>query len=221
MLYTGFWLLLTFKNILIMYKSLIEIINSLRDHQHITHDRKIVLQPLIEFIQGKIDRQVDVNLNFICTHNSRRSHLSQIWAQTAAKYYQIPNVYCYSGGTEETALYPKIAETLNDQGFTIFKISNTDNPVYAVKYSDNDLPIIGFSKKYDNPFNPISDFAAIMTCSQADSGCPFIAGAEKRIPVTFEDPKVSDNTPEETKVYDSRSLEIAAELFYVFSMIKK
>ncbi|ASE61200.1 protein-tyrosine-phosphatase [Chryseobacterium indologenes] len=204
-----------------MYKSLIEIINSLRDHQHITHDRKIVLQPLIEFIQGKIDRQVDVNLNFICTHNSRRSHLSQIWAQTAAKYYQIPNVYCYSGGTEETALYPKIAETLNDQGFTIFKISNTDNPVYAVKYSDNDLPIIGFSKKYDNPFNPISDFAAIMTCSQADSGCPFIAGAEKRIPVTFEDPKVSDNTPEETKVYASRSLEIAAELFYVFSMIKK
>ncbi|WP_185225967.1 low molecular weight phosphatase family protein [Chryseobacterium indologenes] len=204
-----------------MYKSLIEIINSLRDYQNITDDRKIVLQPLIEFIQGKIDRQVDVNLNFICTHNSRRSHLSQIWAQTAAKYYQIPNVYCYSGGTEETALYPKIAETLNDQGFTIFKISNTDNPVYAVKYSDNDLPIIGFSKKYDNPFNPISDFAAIMTCSQADSGCPFIAGAEKRIPVTFEDPKVSDNTPEETKVYASRSLEIAAELFYVFSMIKK
>ncbi len=204
-----------------MYKSLIEIINSLRYYQNITDDRKIVLQPLIEFIQGKIDRQVDVNLNFICTHNSRRSHLSQIWAQTAAKYYQIPNVYCYSGGTEETALYPKIAETLNDQGFTIFKISNTDNPVYAVKYSDNDLPIIGFSKKYDNPFNPISDFAAIMTCSQADSGCPFIAGAEKRIPFTFEDPKVSDNTPEETKVYDSRSLEIAAELFYVFSMIKK
>ncbi|AYZ35727.1 protein-tyrosine-phosphatase [Chryseobacterium indologenes] len=204
-----------------MYKSLIEIINSLRDYQNITDDRKIVLQPLIEFIQGKIDRQVDVNLNFICTHNSRRSHLSQIWAQTAAKYYQIPNVYCYSGGTEETALYPKIAETLNDQGFTIFKISNTDNPVYAVKYSDNDLPIIGFSKKYDNPFNPISDFAAIMTCSQADSGCPFIAGAEKRIPVTFEDPKVSDNTAEETKVYASRSLEIAAELFYVFSMIKK
>lgn len=221
MLYTGFWLLLTFKNVLIMYKSLIEIINSLRDYQNITDDRKIVLQPLIEFIQGKIDRQVDVNLNFICTHNSRRSHLSQIWAQTAAKYYQIPNVYCYSGGTEETALYPKIAETLNDQGFTIFKISNTDNPVYAVKYSDNDLPIIGFSKKYDNPFNPISDFAAIMTCSQADSGCPFIAGAEKRIPVTFEDPKVSDNTAEETKVYASRSLEIAAELFYVFSMIKK
>lgn len=204
-----------------MYKSLIEIINSLRDYQNITDDCKIVLQPLIEFIQGKIDRQVDVNLNFICTHNSRRSHLSQIWAQTAAKYYQIPNVYCYSGGTEETALYPKIAETLNDQGFTIFKISNTDNPVYAVKYSDNDLPIIGFSKKYDNPFNPISDFAAIMTCSQADSGCPFIAGAEKRIPFTFEDPKVSDNTPEETKVYDSRSLEIAAELFYVFSIIKK
>src|SRR5690606_42121012 len=36
------------------------------------------------------------------------------------------------------------------QGFTIFKITETDNPVYAIKYSDNALPITGFSKKYDS-----------------------------------------------------------------------
>ncbi|QIY90889.1 low molecular weight phosphatase family protein [Chryseobacterium gallinarum] len=203
-----------------MYKNLVETIKSLLYNQNIKDERKIVLQPLIDFIQGKINSNVEVNLNFICTHNSRRSHLSQIWAQLAAVYYGFPDVYCYSGGTEETALFPKITEILSDQGFNVFKIADTDNPVYAIKYSDNCLPIIGFSKKYDNPFNPISDFAAIMTCSQADSGCPFIAGAEKRILITFEDPKVSDNTRDQTKVYASRSLEIAAELFYVFSMIK-
>src|SRR5690606_29796178 len=101
------------------------------------------------------------------------------------------------------------------------KIAEADNPVYAIKYSENALPIIGFSKTYDHPFNPVSAFTAIMTCSQADSGCPFIAGAEKRIPITFEDPKISDGTPQQDQVYVERSLQIAAEMCYVFSMINK
>ena len=110
---------------------------------------------------------------------------------------------------------------MTNQGFNIFKIADTNNPVYAIKYSDNALPVIGFSKKYDSPFNPVSAFTAIMTCSQADGGCPFIAGAEKRIPITFEDPKISDNTPEQSQVYTERSLQIATEMFYVFSKVSQ
>lgn len=189
--------------------------------ENINEDRKSVLQPLIEYIQKKIDNHQKININFICTHNSRRSHLTQIWAQAASSYFNIPEVHCYSGGTEETALFPIVSETLINQGFNIFRISDTNNPIYAIKYSENDLPIIGFSKKYDSLFNPVSAFAAIMTCSQADGGCPFIAGAEKRIPITYEDPKISDNTPDQSKVYTDRSLQIATEMFYVFSMIKK
>ena len=83
------------------------------------------------------------------------------------------------------------------------------------------MPVIGFSKKYDSPFNPVSAFTAIMTCSQVDGGCPFIAGAEKRIPITFEDPKISDNTPEQSQVYAERSLQIATEMFYVFSKVSQ
>ena len=109
-------------------------------------------------------------LNFICTHNSRRSHLAQVWAQVASAHYHIPKVQCYSGGTEETALFPKVTETLSGQGFAVFKISERDNPVYAIKYGENDLPIIGFTKRYDSPFNPASAFAAVMTCSQVDAG---------------------------------------------------
>ncbi|MDC8100733.1 low molecular weight phosphatase family protein [Chryseobacterium rhizosphaerae] len=204
-----------------MYKKIKETVSTLIDTQNLTEERRAALIPLIQFIQDKVNKGLDINLNFICTHNSRRSHLSQIWAQTAASYYNITRVYCYSGGTEETALFPKVAETLIHQGFEVFKIADTDNPVYVIKYDDNALPVIGFSKKYDSAFNPVSEFAAIMTCSQADEGCPFIPGAEKRIPITFEDPKVSDGTPEQTSVYAARSLEIAAALFYVFSTIKK
>ena len=188
--------------------------------QTISEERKIILQPLINFIQQKINNKEPININFICTHNSRRSHFSQVWAQVAATHFNIPNVTYYSGGTEETALFPKVVETLTNQGFTILKLSETANPIYAIKYSDNILPVIGFSKKYDNLFNPISKFAAIMTCSQADNGCPFIAGAEERIPITFEDPKISDNTAEQTKIYSERSLQIATEMFYVFSKIE-
>lgn len=202
-----------------MYSALAKTIEKIATKK-INEERKTTLKLLIDFIQQKVDDKKDININFICTHNSRRSHLAQIWAQVASKYFNIPEVHCFSGGTEETALFPKVSETLIDQGLNIFRISDNDNPVHAIKYSENALPIIGFSKKYDSPFNPISEFAAIMTCSQADGGCPFIAGAEKRIPITYEDPKLSDNTPEQSQVYAQRSLEIANEMFYVFSMIK-
>ncbi len=203
-----------------MYKSLADTIKGIIDFRTVDLERKTILQPLIDYIQQKANSGADINLNFICTHNSRRSHLAQVWAQVASAYFNIPNVHCYSGGTEETSLFPKVAETLTNQGFTIFKIAETDNPVYAIKYGDNALPIIGFSKQYDSPFNPASAFVAIMTCSQADGGCPFIAGAEKRIPITFEDPKISDGSPEQAQVYAESSLQIATEMFYVFSMIK-
>lgn len=204
-----------------MYKNLTETIKGIIEFQTLDEERKTILKPLIDFVQQKSISEESINLNFICTHNSRRSHLTQVWAQVASEYYNIPNVYCYSGGTEKTALFPKVAETLTNQGFNVFKIADNDNPVYAIKYSDKALPVIGFSKKYDTPFNPASAFVAIMTCSQADGGCPFIAGAEKRIPITFEDPKISDNTPEQSKVYAKRSLQIASEMFYVFSKINR
>jgi arsenate reductase len=189
--------------------------------ESITVERKIILQPLVDYIQSKATNQQEIRLNLICTHNSRRSHLSQVWAQTAAAYYVIKNVFCYSGGTEATAMFPMVSKTLAKQGFEIKTIAEGSNPIYAIKYAANEHPIIGFSKTYDNSFNPQDEFAAIMTCSQADGGCPFIAGAEKRIPITFEDPKAFDNTPQQAEKYEERSLQIATEMFYVFSQIKK
>ncbi|WP_176330771.1 low molecular weight phosphatase family protein [Flavobacterium sp. FPG59] len=190
------------------------------DFENILTDRKSVLQPLIDYIQTKVSNHQEIRLNFICTHNSRRSHLSQVWAQTAAAHFKIQNINCYSGGTEATALFPMVIKTLEKSGFEVKKIADGNNPIYAIKYGKNKHPIIGFSKTYDAEFNPISEFAAIMTCSQADGDCPFIAGAEKRIPITYEDPKAFDQTPQQEEKYKERSLQIATELFYVFSRIK-
>jgi arsenate reductase len=187
----------------------------------ISLERKTTLQPLIDYILYKTSNQQEIRLNFICTHNSRRSHLTQIWAQTAAAYFNINNVFCYSGGTEATALHPLIAKTLEQSGFEIKTISEGHNPIYILKYSDNQHAVIGFSKTFDHEFNPKSNFAAVLTCSQADQDCPYIAGAEKRIPLPFEDPKTFDNTPQQAEKYKERSKQIATELFYVFSQIKQ
>ena len=203
----------------ILFPEIENVINAL-NFGSISKERRETLQPLIDYIQGKTNNQQEIRLNLICTHNSRRSHLSQVWAQTAAVHYGLKNVFCYSGGTEATAMFPMVAKTLINQGFQIKTIAEGSNPVYAIKYAENADPVIGFSKTFDDDFNPQNEFAAIMTCSSADQGCPFIAGAEKRIPITFEDPKAFDNTPQQAEKYKERSVQIATEMFYVFSQIK-
>ncbi|RXG11327.1 arsenate reductase [Leeuwenhoekiella aestuarii] len=203
-----------------VFKQLTETINQL-DIQSVSDDRKAVLQPLVDFIQTKVNAQDEIRINFICTHNSRRSHLSQVWAQTIARFLAIKNVKCYSGGTEATALFPVIAQTLKEAGFQVNLLSTGENPVYSIKYGKNEHPILGFSKKLDDAFNPSSDFAAVLTCDSANEACPFVTGATKRIPITFEDPKAFDNTPLQAEKYKERSLQIATELLFIFSQITR
>ncbi len=187
--------------------------------ESIPTERRATLQPLIEYLQAKVDDKEEIRLNFICTHNSRRSHLSQVWAQVMAAHFGIPQVFSYSGGTEATAMFPMVGETLKTQGLNILPLSEGSNPVYAIKFAENAQPIMAFSKAFDHPFNPSSQFAAIMTCAQADEGCPFIAGAEKRFPITYDDPKAFDGKPQQAEKYLERSAQIATEMLYIFSEI--
>ncbi|NCT10257.1 MAG: protein-tyrosine-phosphatase [Flavobacteriia bacterium] len=202
-----------------LFPEIAAFINSL-DISTISEERKKTLQTLIDFVQSKVSHQETVAINFICTHNSRRSHLSQVWAQTIAYSLGIKNVICYSGGTEATAMFPMAVKTLENSGFQIQTLSEGKNPVYAIKYAENEHPIIGFSKKLDDDFNPKSQFAAIMTCDSANEACPFVVGAEKRIPITFLDPKAFDNTPQQAEKYHERSVQIATEMLFVFSNVK-
>jgi arsenate reductase len=201
-----------------MNKELTTIINKLDDSK-ISSERKEVLKPLIDYIQKKIDDGQPVKLNFICTHNSRRSQLAQIWAKTAASYYDI-EINSYSGGVEVTAFNERAVNVLKKEGFQITKEGDV-NPNYSISFNESNVPINTFSKTYDDPANPDVGFAAVMTCSHADENCPYIAGAEIRLPVRYDDPKEYDDTPLEAIKYDERSLQIANEMFYVFSQVNK
>ncbi|WP_086476725.1 low molecular weight phosphatase family protein [Arenibacter amylolyticus] len=190
------------------------------DLKSIPEDRKMRLQSLIDHLKSQMPHAEIINLNFICTHNSRRSHLSQVWAQVMAYHFQYNKIQCYSGGTEATAIFPMVINTLENTGFVINKLSEGTNPIYAIKYAPNQLPIIGFSKAFDHSFNPISQFTAVMTCSEANEACPVITGTENRISLTYEDPKLFDDTSLQEEKYLERSTQIATELYYVFSNLR-
>lgn len=186
--------------------------------ENIPTERIATLQPLIDFIRNKKAAQQPVQLNFICTHNSRRSIFSQVWAQAMAHRFAVLHVSCYSGGTEATRIAPWIIETLQQVGFTITTDApDSSNPLHHIAFAEEAAPVQGFSKKYNDPFNPARDFAAIMTCSEADAGCPIVHGAALRIPITYADPKVYDATPEAAVRYAERCLQIATEMHYIFS----
>jgi len=186
------------------------------EESHISPSRKEALERFSEYLVESLQSKTVVPLIFICTHNSRRSHLAQIWAQTMAWHFGLYNIQCYSGGTEVTAVYPSIIKALGTQGFQTVALSQGNNPVYAVKYYENVSPLVCFSKKYHDVFNPKSGFGAIMTCSSADIGCPFVPGAEARFSIPYEDPKKYDHSPEENEKYIDKSVEIGREMWWVF-----
>ncbi len=191
-----------------------------KEFGQISTQRKEILKELTQFVQGKIDAGKPVYLNFICTHNSRRSHLSQLWAQAAAHFYHVKNVSCFSGGTEATAFNPRAVKAMQDAGFNISITKEGANPIYNVRFDNDAPPVVAFSKKYDDPFKHNNDFAAIMTCSHADENCPLVLGASGRIALTYDDPKEFDGTPLEAAKYAERVHQIGREIFYAFSQVK-
>ncbi|GAB4251398.1 MAG: protein-tyrosine-phosphatase [Vicingaceae bacterium] len=202
-----------------MFASIQQVIDKI-DVDNISDERKKLFSGLILYIQEKREEKAQVLLNFICTHNSRRSQFAQLWAKVAADYYHIP-VESFSGGVEITAFNERAINSLKRFGFKIKSIPNGNNPYYFVSWKEEMNGLKMFSKTFDDPINPKNNFAAIMTCSHADENCPFVAGCEVRIPIRYEDPKNYDDTPLEQCFYDYRSFEIATEMFYVFSKIKK
>lgn len=187
----------------------------LQESPQIPEERQALLEKLADYIARQ--KGGATKLNFICTHNSRRSHISQIWAATGAAYFDISGVETYSGGTEATAFNPRAVAALQRAGFH-FDNPGGENPHYRVRFSEAQPPLFCYSKTFDDPANPKSGFAAIMTCSDADENCPFIPGAEFRLPLTYDDPKAADGTPEEAARYDERVRQIGREILFAMQL---
>ena len=197
-----------------MENAIINLINKI-DSTTINDNRKNLLKPLHEYLKIKIKQNKTINLNFICTHNSRRSQLAQVWAKVIGEFYG-HDINTFSGGIEITACNERTIASLLRIGFEVTNPGG-ENPHYELKFHPYKPPICLFSKVYDDPPNPKTNFGAVMTCTHAEKNCPLIAGAEKRISLPYEDPKEYDDTDDEANMYDERSIEIAREMKFVFS----
>lgn len=184
----------------------------------ISDERRAILQVLIDYIQKKKVSKEAIVLNFICTHNSRRSQFAQVWAAVASHAFKIKTT-CLSGGVEVTEFNPRAVNSLKRMGF-IISSEGKENPKFKVEYALQIDKLNMFSKLFDDEVNQYENFAAIMTCDHADENCPLIPGAEQRISVNYTDPSEFDSTPQEADKYDERSYQIASEMFYVFAKIQ-
>ncbi len=187
----------------------------------VSAERKVVLNEIVAGIASRLDARKTAELTFICTHNSRRSHMSQIWAQTAAYYYGLDKVHAFSGGTEATACNCRTVTAMRRAGFAITDATKGDNPLYLVRYADDRPAIRAYSKLYNANANPRRDFIALMTCSVADKTCPVVKGAIARYAIHYADPRLCDDTPTETAAYNERCREIAREMFYIMSEVRR
>lgn len=189
------------------------------EFEQIPSERRAHLEELARYVKLGRSAREPVKLIFICTHNSRRSHLSQLWASAAAAHYRIKGVECYSGGTERTAFNSRAIVALERAGFVIEQgAAHPNNPHYKVVFASGMEPLVCYSKAYDSEPNPTSNFCAVMTCSHADTNCPIVRGASHRVRLTYEDPKIADGTHEEARTYDERCAQIAREMLFAFSL---
>ena len=185
----------------------------------IIDERKQILEDIAASMMTSMKEHERVNLMLICTHNSRRSHMAQIWIETAAVYYGVDNIIAYSGGTESTAFNKNAIAALERAGFKINVVQQHDtNPVYTV--SNGIDTYLAYSKKYNDHLNVSKDFIAIMVCSDADKSCPVVEGADDRFALPFNDPRYYDGTPSQDQKYDETVQLIGLEMFYLAHVLK-
>ncbi|MYA78075.1 MAG: protein-tyrosine-phosphatase [Gemmatimonadetes bacterium] len=169
------------------------------------------------YVTARVGSGEPARLTFICTHNSRRSQMAQIWAYTAARFFGIQGVATYSGGTEATAFDPRAVSAMVRAGFRVERQSKEANPILLVHAGNEIPPVRAFSKAYHDPSNPQHGFCAVVTWSSADRECPVIPSADRRVFVPYEDPKTADGTDREAEVYDERCREICREMVWLFA----
>ena len=105
------------------------------DFESISEERYTVLNSLVSYLkESEIQKKVP-KLNFICTHNSRRSQFSQLWCTVMSHFYTFP-VECFSGGTAVTACNERTVGSLKRFGFDIESTNNEENPIYVASISE-------------------------------------------------------------------------------------
>jgi arsenate reductase len=193
----------------------------LAELEQVAADRQALLRDIAAVMVERLAAGQPADLTFICTHNSPRSHMSQVWAQAAAHVFDLERVRAFSGGTEITACNCRTVLAMRRAGFAIETRRGGENPLLLVRYAEERPPVRAYSKLYHADDNPKRDFIALMTCSKADRSCPVVEGAIARFPIHYMDPRLCDDTPEEAAAYNARCREIAREMFFLMREVRQ
>jgi arsenate reductase (thioredoxin) len=177
----------------------------------IDEEHRDAAQRLANWIVSNFDSNSPLDVIVVCTGNSRRSILGSSMGNVAAAYYGLSNIRFHSGGTAPSAFNSRSITALKEVGFSIDATGAeatrgdpmTANPVYRVSWGE-DLASTEFSKHYSDKINPQLGFGALMVCTEADAGCPIVAGAAIRISMPYLDPKLYDDSSLEAIKYAER-----------------
>ena len=113
----------------------------------LTEERRELLIAISKKIADEYLDRGKVNLNFICTHNSRRSQLAQVWSFFYSEYFQLKNIFTYSGGTEATDFHRNTVKTLQKSGFLFDLIGfSHKNPKYLISFEGTKKTFWDFQK---------------------------------------------------------------------------
>jgi hypothetical protein len=173
------------------------------------------------YIINRLNNGQVTSISFVCEHNSRKSHLGQIWTLMATQYYQLDNVKCYSGGTTPTYVNLRIIKALENTGFKISEKGIAGKgPLYYLDYGKSSRGFEIFSKRYDHPMNPDTNYLAISLCYNPEECCPISFGADKQLTIPYEDLQTYDNTSLESAKYDEQCRSVARDMFYMMDFVK-
>lgn len=178
------------------------------------------LDALKKYVREKMQKDEDVHLIFVCVQNSRRSHLSQVLAADVIDAHELLHkIKTYSGGVEVTRIHPNTLECLKKLGYKIVQKTSDNNPVFELWINENHSPILLYSKNFEYITSQLPSFAAVMVCSEAETNCPYVPGAEKKFLLPYNDPKIFDDTDNAVEEYLKVAKQIREEMECVFSNI--
>ena len=183
---------------------------------------------LADWLAKNYDSSKTLHVIVVCTGNSRRSMLGACMGNMAAAYYGLDKVRFHSGGTAPTAFNKRTIATLKAIGFEISPTGEeaergepkTGNAKYRVVWGTG-MESIEYSKRYSDASNPVSGFAAVMVCTEADSECPNVQGAAFRLSMPFLDPKSYDDGQYETVKYAERRDDIGRVLMATMAIVSR
>ena len=192
-----------------------------QEFRKIPEERRYRLNEIVYFLEDQHKHKAPWQITFISTNEASISQMAQAWSKAASYYFGFVNFESYSGGLKPERISTETIISLEKAGFIVYKSDVNDMEVYRIKYSYNLEPVVAFPKKIDHRKNPGDNFAAVIVDENADLNITNVKGTYNRLFLRYDDPIGFKGSEMEEDRFNQTCKQIAVEMFYVFSQLKK